>query len=387
MRTIEEILGDLLLRHNCVIVPSFGGFVAKQTSAKIDYISGKMIPPSKSLLFNKQLINNDGLLINEFAVSNNFSFDDAARRVEGKVKEWNKALHAGHRIELDRIGHLYFDSEKNLCFEQDRFFNLLLASFGLEQVQFTPEAAIKKAEENPVVETELVVARANNPIILETEEKIEEIPSKEEAIVVPIKTLQPTRKKVWRYVAAACIIPIAFYSVWIPMKTDVLESGMISLNDFNPFHKQGVAGYQQKPLGLGEISKSETISLQEQVEVLDGNPDVYTFAYDDDTNVSVELPTEEGPVIESLPDDLSGTGDDVNTISANTMFFIVGCFSVEKNAVNLVSKLKAEGFDAKIVDVHNGLHRVSAGGAISMESLSNIKAGAQASGYNGWILK
>jgi hypothetical protein len=33
MLTIEEIIGNLLLRHNCVVIPTFGGFVAKQISA------------------------------------------------------------------------------------------------------------------------------------------------------------------------------------------------------------------------------------------------------------------------------------------------------------------------------------------------------------------
>mgnify|MGYP003565138742 CR=1 FL=1 len=37
---IEQLIGDLLLRHNCVVVPAFGGFVAKQMSAVIDYKTG-----------------------------------------------------------------------------------------------------------------------------------------------------------------------------------------------------------------------------------------------------------------------------------------------------------------------------------------------------------
>ncbi|MEY2652630.1 MAG: CCDC81-like prokaryotic domain 1, partial [Bacteroidota bacterium] len=32
MQGFEEILIELLLRHNCVVVPGFGGFVAKQIS-------------------------------------------------------------------------------------------------------------------------------------------------------------------------------------------------------------------------------------------------------------------------------------------------------------------------------------------------------------------
>ena len=69
MKHIEQAIGDLLLRHNCVIVPAFGGFVAEQLSAKIDYDKGVMTPPRKALLFNKQLVSNDGLLINEFSRS------------------------------------------------------------------------------------------------------------------------------------------------------------------------------------------------------------------------------------------------------------------------------------------------------------------------------
>ena len=49
MKGIQEIIGDLLLQHNCVIVPGFGGFVAQQVSAKVDFDRGVMLPPSKAL--------------------------------------------------------------------------------------------------------------------------------------------------------------------------------------------------------------------------------------------------------------------------------------------------------------------------------------------------
>ena len=75
---IEQLIGDLLLRHNCVVVPSFGGFVAKQTVAVIDTANGVMLPPRKSLLFNKQLINNDGLLIAAFAQASGKSYNEAS---------------------------------------------------------------------------------------------------------------------------------------------------------------------------------------------------------------------------------------------------------------------------------------------------------------------
>ncbi len=394
MTTIEQLLGDLLLRHNCVIVPSFGGFVARQVSARVDYASGKMYPPSKSLLFNKQLINNDGLLITEYARTNEVSYEEAGRMVREKVQDWNTSLKSGARIELDRIGYLYLDAEKNLCFEQDRFFNLLLESFGLGQVHFLTEEDVKLVEKTvalveeevaPQVETEplKVVAapqekKVTEPVPLKV---VSTKPAKEEPVVI-----KPSRKKVWRYVAAACILPIAFYSVWIPMKTDVLESGVLSINDFNPFHTASSGAYEKQEVELPDEMEEPAIGLEEQVDGLEG-VDTYTYAYTPGMNIPVALEKREESVDVVSENETPAPVTETPAFSANTMYFIVGCFGMEENAVNMVSKLKSEGFDATIVDVHNGLHRVSAGGAISKEALGKIKSAATAGGYSGWILK
>ena len=139
MISVEQLISDLLLRHNCVIIPSFGGFVAKQTAAKIDYTNGIMSPPRKSLLFNRQLINNDGLLIAELAVSNKIDYSAASEQINAITSVWQTQLKNGERVTIDKVGFLYFDQEKNICFEQDRFFNLLLSSYGLGKVHFLSE--------------------------------------------------------------------------------------------------------------------------------------------------------------------------------------------------------------------------------------------------------
>ena len=153
MVTVEQLIGNLLLRHNCVIIPSFGGFVAKPISARIDYEKGTMLPPGKSLLFNRQLINNDGLLVSEYAHSNHVSFDEAQLEVTSLVKSWGMTLQSGGRIEIDNVGNLFFDEERNICFEQDRFCNLLLESFGLGTVHFLSEEDVQIVEKriSPIV--------------------------------------------------------------------------------------------------------------------------------------------------------------------------------------------------------------------------------------------
>ena len=69
------------------------------------------------------------------------------------------------------------------------------------------------------------------------------------------------------------------------------------------------------------------------------------------------------------------------------MNYIVGCFGDKSNADNLVAKLKANGLDARIYDNKNGLHRVTAGSAVSIESYHQIKAQADGLGHTGWKLK
>ncbi len=65
--SIEYYISQLLYKNDCVIVMNFGGFVCRSISANINQITGVLTPPNKSILFNSQLKENDGLLINHIA--------------------------------------------------------------------------------------------------------------------------------------------------------------------------------------------------------------------------------------------------------------------------------------------------------------------------------
>jgi len=372
MVSIEQLIGDLLIQHNCVIVPNFGGFVAQKISAKVDFRTGRMLPPSKSLLFNKQLINNDGLLANELAKSNGLAFNSATLDLSNKVSSWNTTLNNGGRIELDRIGILYRDAEQNLCFEQDRFFNLLLESFGLGQVNFLTEEDVQISER-------ITVIRELDPVIIpEFKEKIEE-KSIEEIPVIIHPALKRDRSKTWKYIAAACFLPIAFYSVWIPMKTTVLESGLVSFTDFNPFHISEKASYKQVSIADFELQLEEKLTVTESIESLPQDVQVYSYKYNDELFIPIQISEE----AETVP----SPSLSVDTFDATAMNFIVGCFGDVSNAENLVQKLNNSGLNARIHDVKGGLHRVTAGSAISLEELAHIKQTAQSIGFKGWVLK
>ena len=68
-KTIDTYISELLFLHDCVIIPEFGGFVGNNKSAVLNKNTNTIYPPSKKILFNKNLRTNDGLLINHISNS------------------------------------------------------------------------------------------------------------------------------------------------------------------------------------------------------------------------------------------------------------------------------------------------------------------------------
>lgn len=372
MVTVEHLIGELLLRHNCVIIPSFGGFVAKQTSASIDYRNGLISPPKKSLLFNRQLINNDGLLIAELAVQNSIQYTEATESVRVLVEKWNTQLRNGERITIDKVGFLFYDQEKNICFEQDRFFNLLLESYGLGKVHFLTETDVQMVQKATIEKAISEKTDAQPVIVFDTETEAQKT-VQAEPVVIQHPALK-SKTNVWRYVAAACFLPIAFYSFWLPMKTDVLQSGVISVNDFNPFHQNS----EQTKVKSFKHATHQTLSfsLDNLLTKADENflDQPYNLSGDLDF-IEVNQPAE------------NTRNESVNSSGDFSREYIVGCFSSEENASKLIDALKQKGVNAYILDVTNGLHRISAGGANSDAELQSVISAVQAAGQQGWILK
>ena len=399
---LEEAIVNLLLRHNCVVVPSFGGFVAKSTSAVIDMQAGIIQPPRKSVLFNRQLINNDGLLIAHLSKQEGLEYAAAEQLLKENVDNWNARLKEGQRVIIDKIGHLYLDAERNISFEQDRFFNLLLQSYGLGKVHFITEEEVKIAEyqhrPNKIVVAPSIIA----------EEKIDfsprEIPVSPvvpdaAAKIIPLDEDFTPRHKLWRYVAAAALLPFAFYTYWIPMKTNVLESGMISFRDFNPAYQAGEGVYQQKSFTFHSGKKEQEISFQELTKKIGKDVAIYSYKFDDGLYIPVRLneaENKETPVVlteKPNTDDSNSapipTPKENPTVEAHVSspHYIVGCFSKLENAEALLKEMKLKGIQGQVLKTSTGLVRVSAGGSKNTTEMQSIVSKSNSQGYSGWILQ
>ena len=372
MLTVDQLVGELLLRHNCVIVPSFGGFIAKKKSATIDYNTGTMSPPSKSLLFNRQLINNDGLLVADLAYRNKISYEQATALVDQQVKDWNETLTNGARVVIDKVGFLFLDGEKNICFEQDRFFNLLLESYGLGKVIFLAEEDVSYAQ-HTVIQQQITAENTTPVILLNTESSVKN-ENTDEAQTEPKIIAHPELKKrptAWKYIAAACFLPIAFYSYWIPVQTDFLASGVLKLDHFNPFASVPTAN-----VNAGSIAIKE--KAQPAAEV----------SYEEVVNSETASSTVSEEIETIIPESTTAIETEQKVVSrVKTFDFIIGSFSDPINAQKKIDELKVLGLKPFVKEISGGMTRVSLGTATDAKELEKISQEASKYGIAGWILK
>ncbi|MFN8297129.1 MAG: hypothetical protein U0T69_13100 [Chitinophagales bacterium] len=141
-----ELIQQLLLTHNCVIIPNFGAFIGNYNPAEIHLMESKIFPPNKMIAFNRSLQNNDGILIN--AVSRHFSvsYHEAEIQVADFVKQCNDSLSQNKSFILNDIGRLVVDNENNIQFQPYFSKNYLLDSFGLPVMNLQPVQRLKDAE-------------------------------------------------------------------------------------------------------------------------------------------------------------------------------------------------------------------------------------------------
>lgn len=149
---IEEYISELLFEHNCVIVPDFGGFVGNYSPSRIDPVKHLFEPPYKRILFNKNLLQNDGLLANHISHREKISYAEALNAISKAVKHYREEIKQAKRTVLDNIGVLYTDEQGTLLFQQDEKVNYLPESFGLSAFYQLPVTKDNAREEAKVIE-------------------------------------------------------------------------------------------------------------------------------------------------------------------------------------------------------------------------------------------
>ena len=347
---LDKQISKLLYDYDCVIVPQLGGFV---TNYKSSYFSnGLAYPPSKELRFNKNLIKNDGLLAQSIAEDNGISIQEADVSLKQMVEDYLAELNDKKRIELRKVGVLYMDSHRAIQFKPDSSVNYLRSSFGLEPIPL--------------------------PEKLRTERKTIE----EKAVVIPIAKSKEVRNKISEgsgiyRVAAATLIPFIGMSLYLGMTTGFKSPTEVSPADLFPFEwKKDKSVYQERTL------RSETAD-EEDVTAFPEPDGLFQFNFEsnevDSLGVWVDLrPAKE--VAKKLENENQAT---------KKYHIIAGCSGEKENADRFVARLKQRGYEAGILDLNKGLHRVKIDSYSEYEIALNDLKKMRDNGIfpNAWLLK
>ena len=144
---ISSYIFELLQSHDCVIVPNFGALVARNISAKISSDESKIFPPNKELSFNKNLVKNDGLLINAISSNENISYEGAEQKITNWVRRSNKKLEKQRYIEIKNIGSISLENTKYV-FVPNQNSIFLKSSYGFNSIDSSQVTRRQKSINN-----------------------------------------------------------------------------------------------------------------------------------------------------------------------------------------------------------------------------------------------
>ena len=142
MDRIIKHIERLLLQHDCVIIPDFGGFVLQSATAVYLGDEHSFTPSRKEIVFNPTLTHNDGLLVESYMKESLVDFDKAQQRVRKDVASMKSTLDDNSELQLGEIGSFVKEDER-LLFMPAKSSDVLFStrSYGLPVFHYLPLSA------------------------------------------------------------------------------------------------------------------------------------------------------------------------------------------------------------------------------------------------------
>jgi nucleoid DNA-binding protein len=169
MQNIDFIqaIESLLLEHECVIIPNFGGFVINVQDFKFDEKEAVIHPRKKSIAFNERLKSDDGILAMHIVKQNVVSQKKAFESVAAFGNEMKNGLKNNQPLVFGNLGTFSLTEESKIVFEPNQTFNYDLDQFGLFSVS-------TGARKKPVL-VEAPVEKSLEDLPMQTKEEVEEV--------------------------------------------------------------------------------------------------------------------------------------------------------------------------------------------------------------------
>jgi cell division septation protein DedD len=292
-----------------VVLPGLGGFIAKYKGASLNSSLHTVYPPQKTIGFNPQIKENDGLLVSALCALNNCSYSDGKIELDAWVKEQSNTLIRGEKISWKGIGILFQDRLGKIQFIPDSKGNFSVDSFGLEKI-----------------------------ILVPVEREIEEPVTAEVSVLE--KRAEQGSKWIWK---AAAVLALPILGVGIFALSHKIESTDWQYASFKLFGtKSRIA--QFSPSTNRDIP---TYTVEEEIDLIETA--VIT---------APEVTIEKRKAVEII-----------RPVSLAKYEIIVGAFSVSQNANRMVAELKKKGFNASLSGKKGNLQLVSAASDSNYEAI------------------
>lgn len=137
MQQLIATIENLLIEHDCVVVPGLGGFIQNEQEACYDARQQLFYPAGKQLSFNAKLYYNDGLICQAYQMEQGLSFESANLQIRQAVADMKEQLRLHHHLSLGKLGYLHQENaQAPMVFYPALHNDLCINSFGLKPCAF-----------------------------------------------------------------------------------------------------------------------------------------------------------------------------------------------------------------------------------------------------------
>lgn len=147
MLRIVTHIERLLLTHDCVILPRFGGFVLQTLPAVYQEEEHLFRPMRKEVMFNATLQHTDGLLSESYMQMYDVDYRKAQLMLEEDIEALNIALEQDKRITVGRIGTFSIGEEGQTIFTPGDSGVFNADSYGLSSFHFPALQSLEEERE------------------------------------------------------------------------------------------------------------------------------------------------------------------------------------------------------------------------------------------------
>jgi len=297
---IAKQISDLLGKHECVVIPDFGGFILAFKPAEIYVVTpanrspftkqAHFMPPKPVLVFNPNITTNDGLLAYKLAAAHKISYEDACAEIQNFVKSIYAQLK--HRAyPLEGLGVFQYNLEGQLLFESDKNLSFITFSNGLPEFEF------------PLVHRDDLATKINRQIKSN-------------------RTFAKVKRSNW-FRAAVIAIPLALALTFFPAKKYYQNNFSASLNPLVTTNSASSISPKKQYASLGSVIMPNTKNV-EKYSIVAGS-------FTDESNASV------------LAEKLKASGYTPETINSNgTIRVVFSTFDSKDVALTALEKLRTE---------------------------------------------